>query len=100
MRRNVGGYHPGAYFFAKLLVETPIDMLFQLRLARSFHDGRVRISQEERIRFNFSFTQQFGGVGFVFLIAPASETAGHRALYDGTVNHARRAAGAFVECKR
>ena len=28
MRRNVGGYHPGAYFFAKLLVETPIDMLF------------------------------------------------------------------------
>ena len=28
MRRNCGGYHPGAYFFAKLLVETPIDMLF------------------------------------------------------------------------
>ena len=78
MRRNVGGYHPGAYFFAKLLVETPIDMLFPVAFG-SIVSPMVGLNPAGRKEFVSTLALHAASSAALGLavsaIAPTSETA-------------------------
>lgn len=78
MRRNVGGYHPGAYFFAKLLVETPIDMLFPVAFGMIV-SPMVGLNPAGRQKFVSALALHAASSAALGLavsaIAPTSETA-------------------------
>jgi len=78
MQRNVGGYHPGAYFFAKLFVETPIDMLFPVAFGMIV-SPMVGLNPAGRQKFVSALALHAASSAALGLavsaIAPTSETA-------------------------